>query len=193
MASPLDPDVWSQVEVEEGGSPHPDNLESLAPFKALASCQAARLSATDKGGGSKTGSVRPDQRVGGFRGGGFTRDDRDFSVGKEHEIFSTHFFNRPIRHVMNICTSSLYIKSSVDSVKKLWSYSLKLDRSPISVHRLLARPPNGPVQRPQESTNRRHFQWKGVIKIRLSSHMVFTHACTQSVGMVYTLNYMRRV
>lgn len=48
-ASPLDPNVWSQVEVEEGGSPHPDNLESLAPFKGLASCQAARLSATDKG------------------------------------------------------------------------------------------------------------------------------------------------
>lgn len=35
--------------LEEGGSPHPDNLESLAPFKGLANCLTARLSAPDKG------------------------------------------------------------------------------------------------------------------------------------------------
>lgn len=45
----LIPMFGHRSKVEEGGWSHPDNLESLAPLKGLASCQAARLSATDKG------------------------------------------------------------------------------------------------------------------------------------------------
>lgn len=45
----LIPMFGHRSKVEEGGWSHPDNLESLAPLKGLASRQAARLSATDKG------------------------------------------------------------------------------------------------------------------------------------------------
>lgn len=52
--------------LEGGGSPHPGNLESLAPFKGLASCLVARLSAADKGQPNKEGLSGPG---GGLRGG----------------------------------------------------------------------------------------------------------------------------
>lgn len=45
----LMPMFGHRSKLEEGGSPHPDNLESLAPFKGLAGCLVARLSAADKG------------------------------------------------------------------------------------------------------------------------------------------------
>lgn len=49
MVARLTPMFGHRSKLEEGVSPHPDNLESLAPFKGLAGCLVACLSAADKG------------------------------------------------------------------------------------------------------------------------------------------------
>lgn len=69
--------------LEEGGSPHPDNLESLAPSKGLASCQAARLSAADKGPAPKEGLRGLSGTVGGSGGG--------VIQGKEQKLLSNKY------------------------------------------------------------------------------------------------------